>query len=117
MSIETYDEAPAPVGHSGAAIQIEERPAAAYSGWLAVAAIVVCVVVAIAVVGRPPVGAAVGVLLLVVAGLLLISLVVMQPGQSRGVQFVGQCVGTVRRPGLTAVMPLTVRRGVSVRVR
>src|SRR3954453_8286893 len=117
MSIETYDEAPAPVGHSGAAIQIEERPAAAYSGWFAVAAIIACVVVAIAVVGRPPVGAAVGVLLFVVAGLLLISLVVIQPGQTRVVQFFGQYVGTVRRSGLTEVMPLTVRRSVSVRVR
>jgi regulator of protease activity HflC (stomatin/prohibitin superfamily) len=33
------------------------------------------------------------------------------------VQFFGSYVGTVRRPGLWSVLPLTVRRGVSIRVR
>jgi regulator of protease activity HflC (stomatin/prohibitin superfamily) len=33
------------------------------------------------------------------------------------VQFFGRYVGTVRRPGLTWVLPLTTRRGISLRVR
>ena len=41
----------------------------------------------------------------------------MQPGQTRVVQFFGRYVGTVRAPGLSWVLPLTVRRDVSVRVR
>jgi regulator of protease activity HflC (stomatin/prohibitin superfamily) len=45
------------------------------------------------------------------------SLVVVQPGQTRVVQFFGRYIGTVRRPGLAWVWPLTVRVGVSVRVR
>ena len=45
------------------------------------------------------------------------SLVVVRPGQSRVVQFFGSYVGTVRRPGLWCVLPLHVRREVSVRVR
>ena len=117
MSIEARGETPVPVGHTGAAIQIEERPATTFNGWLAVGVIVVCVALALALIGNPPIGAVLGVLLLIVAGLTLISLVIIQPGQTRVVQFFGQYVGTVRRPGLTAVLPLTVRRGVSVRVR
>ena len=45
------------------------------------------------------------------------SLVIVSPGQTRVVQFFGTYVGTVRRPGLWWVWPLTVRRAVSVRVR
>ena len=45
------------------------------------------------------------------------SLVVVPPGQTSVVQFFGTYVGTVRRPGFWWVLPLTVRRRVSVRVR
>ncbi len=49
--------------------------------------------------------------------IILASLVVVQPGQTRVVQFFGRYVGTVRQSGLVWVTPLTVRRNVSVRVR
>ncbi len=55
--------------------------------------------------------------LVFVAVVVLVSLVVVQPGQTRVVQFFGRYVGTVRRPGLSLILPLSVRRGVSVRVR
>jgi len=45
------------------------------------------------------------------------SLVVVSPGQSPVVQFFGRYVGTVRTPGSWWLLPLTVRRRVSVRVR
>jgi regulator of protease activity HflC (stomatin/prohibitin superfamily) len=44
-------------------------------------------------------------------------LVIVPPGQSRVVQFFGSYVGTVRRSGLWWVLPLTVHRPVSLRVR
>jgi regulator of protease activity HflC (stomatin/prohibitin superfamily) len=117
MSIDAPDETPVPVGHTGAAIQIEERPALAYNGWLAIALIVAALLFAGPLLSGSSAAAALGVALLVIAGLLLISLIIIQPGQTRVVQFFGQYVGTVRRTGLTAVLPLTVRRRVSVRVR
>ena len=49
-------------------------------------------------------------------GLILSSLIVIAPGQSRVVQFFGRYVGTARRTGLTVLMPLTTKRNVSVRV-
>jgi regulator of protease activity HflC (stomatin/prohibitin superfamily) len=63
------------------------------------------------------VGITVGVLALLTASLVVTSIAVVQPGQTRVVQFFGGYVGTVRRTGLVWVRPLTVRRSVSVRVR
>jgi regulator of protease activity HflC (stomatin/prohibitin superfamily) len=54
---------------------------------------------------------------LVIALLVVTSLVIVAPGQTSVVQFFGRYVGTVARPGFWWVLPLTVRRGVSVRVR
>ena len=53
----------------------------------------------------------------VVAILLVVPLVVIAPGETRVVQFFGRYIGTVRRTGLTWVVPLSTRRRVSVRVR
>jgi regulator of protease activity HflC (stomatin/prohibitin superfamily) len=51
------------------------------------------------------------------AVLLLSSMAMIAPGQTRVVQFFGRYVGTVRRQGLVMVPPLTTRQSVSVRVR
>ena len=53
----------------------------------------------------------------VVAVVILASLVIVQPGQTRVVRFFGSYVGTVRRTGLSWILPLTDRRNVSIRVR
>jgi len=53
----------------------------------------------------------------VVGVVILASLVVVQPGQTRVVRFFGSYVGTVRRTGLSWILPLTDRRSVSIRVR
>jgi regulator of protease activity HflC (stomatin/prohibitin superfamily) len=49
--------------------------------------------------------------------LVIASLVIVTPGQTSVIQFFGRYVGTVLRPGFWWVLPLTVRRKVSVRVR
>ena len=49
--------------------------------------------------------------------LVVIALVVVPPGQTSVIQFFGSYVGTLTKPGFWWVLPLTIRRGVSVRVR
>jgi len=49
--------------------------------------------------------------------LVVTALVIVPPGRTSVIQFFGHYVGTVSRPGFWWVLPLTVRRGVSVRVR
>jgi hypothetical protein len=105
-----------PLGHEGGArVEIKERPARATTGWLGVLALLACIGGAIALAHTPEPGwLAVPV---VIFALVLQSLVVLPPGQTRVVQFFGRYVGTVRRPGFWWLLPLTVRVGVSVRVR
>jgi regulator of protease activity HflC (stomatin/prohibitin superfamily) len=47
----------------------------------------------------------------------LTSLVVVQPGQTKVVRFFGSYVGTVRHSGLWWILPLADRRNLSIRVR
>jgi SPFH domain / Band 7 family len=103
-----------PVGHHGTQVHISERPALAISGWWGVLVLAVLLAAAIwlGVDGNLWAWLPVGLFLLV-----LISLVVITPGQTSVVQFFGRYVGTVRSAGLWWVLPLTIRRRVSVRVR
>jgi regulator of protease activity HflC (stomatin/prohibitin superfamily) len=104
-----------PVGHSGVRVEIRERQAWAINGWLGVLVVVGCIVASIllahsavkAVITAP----------IVVAVLILTSLVIVQPGQTRVVRFFGSYVGTVRRTGLSWILPFADRRNVSIRVR
>jgi hypothetical protein len=105
----------APVGHQGARVEIHERPSSSINGWIGVLAVVACVVAAVMLAGTSRRGlagwpAALGVVI-------VISLVIVAPGQTRVVQFFGRYIGTVRRPGLSMVVPLSIRRSVNVRVR
>jgi len=103
-----------PVGHQGARVQISEGAAIAINGWLGVLLLAGGVV---AMVFAAQHDNAVIWLPLVVSVLVITSLVIVPPGQTSVVQFFGRYVGTVRRPGFWWVLPLTVRRRVSVRVR
>jgi regulator of protease activity HflC (stomatin/prohibitin superfamily) len=104
-----------PVGHDGARVDIEERRAHALNGLLAVIVLLLCI------------GAGIGLALTPVKVLIILpilvfivvlgSLVIVQPGQTRVIQFFGRYVGTVRQPGLSWVVPLTTRHDISVRVR
>ncbi len=107
-----------PVGHQGARVEISERHASAVNGWLGVLAVLVCAVAAV-LIGALAAPAVKGLLVLpvLVALVLAASLVVVSPGQARVVQFFGRYIGTVRRPGLSWITPLTSRRNLSVRVR
>ena len=56
------------------------------------------------------------VVLVLVGASILSAIVIVQPGQTKVVQFFGRYVGTTRRTGLTMVVPFSTRRRVSVRV-
>jgi len=103
-----------PVGHQGARVDITQRPALAITGWAGIV-----VLIALGWWSYSAVKASSGwtwlpILLFV---LVVTSLVVVPPGQSSVIQFFGTYVGTVRKPGFWWVLPLTIRRRVSIRVR
>jgi regulator of protease activity HflC (stomatin/prohibitin superfamily) len=106
---------PEPVGHQGARVDIVQRPAAAISGWVGVVVLAGCVAGMVVVAGQHDSG-----LLwipIVVFVLVITSLEIVTPGRSAVVQFFGSYIGTVRRPGFWWLLPFTVRRRISVRVR
>jgi hypothetical protein len=102
------------VGHQGVRVDINERPAIAITGWLGVVLLAGCAA-GMAFAAQHDSG--LFWLPLVVSVLVITSLVIVTPGQTSVVQFFGSYIGTVRRPGFWWVLPLTVRRRVSVRVR
>jgi hypothetical protein len=114
MNSQQSPDTAAPVGHEGARVEIAERRAVAVTGWLGVLAVALCAwLTYLALTNRAGwtwVPIAVGVIILA-------SLVVVPPGQTSVIQFFGSYVGTVRRSGFWWVLPLTVRRRVSIRVR
>ena len=104
-----------PVGHGGARVDIHERAALSINGWFGVVVLVICVLAAIQLGKNPNAGWVA--LPIVIFAVVLSSLVIVQPGQARAVQFFGRYVGTVRQTGMTWVLPLAVRVRLSVRVR
>ena len=114
--VEPYGDPDAtPVGHSGTRVEIRERQAWAISGWFGILVVAVCIVVAVFIAHSST--KAVIIVPILVAVVILASLVIVQPGQTRVVRFFGSYVGTVRRTGLSWILPLTDRRNVSIRVR
>ena len=113
QAVQPYHQPEAtPVGHSGTRVDIHERPAWAISGWLGVLVIAACVAGAVLLSGSAWIAAPI-----VVGVVILTSLVIVQPGQTKVVRFFGSYVGTVRRTGLWWILPLTDRRSLSIRVR
>ena len=104
-----------PVGHAGTRVEIHERPAWSISGWLGVLVIAGCAAGTV-LLARSSV-AAVAIAPILAGSLILASLVIVQPGQTKVVRFFGSYVGTVRRPGLRWILPLADRRSLSIRVR
>jgi regulator of protease activity HflC (stomatin/prohibitin superfamily) len=104
-----------PVGHSGTRVEIHERPAWAISGWFGV--LVVLAFTAASVLVAESSAAAWAVVPVVADVVVLTSLVVVQPGQTKVVRFFGSYVGTVRHSGLWWIVPLADRRNLSIRVR
>ncbi|HEY5881889.1 MAG TPA: SPFH domain-containing protein [Nakamurella sp.] len=116
-----------PVGHSGIRVDIDEHPAWAISGFVALlgalAMLAVTIWQIIEIVDAvqdgqsPTVPITIAVIAFVLVLLLAAPMVVIAPGETRVVQFFGRYIGTVRRTGLTWVVPLSTKRRVSVRVR
>jgi hypothetical protein len=103
-----------PVGHQGARVEITQRPAWAVSGWFGVIILALSAGLFALLVNAASAWIWLPILVFV---LVVSTLVVVPPGQTSVVQFFGTYVGTLRRPGFWCVLPLTVRRRVSVRVR
>jgi SPFH domain / Band 7 family len=102
-----------PVGHQRVRVDIREHPALAINGWLGVLMLAGCAE-GMVLAGQHDSGLLW--LPLVLFVLVVTSLVIVTPGQTSVVQFFGSYIGTVRRAGFWWVLPLTVRRRVSVRV-
>lgn len=111
-----------PVGHEGARVDVGERRAWAVDGFLGAFVALVLVLGGAALAGGSAVLglagglAGVGVLLLLAGILLATGLTIVQPGETKVLQFFGRYLGTTRRTGLSLVCPLTTKRRVSVRV-
>lgn len=100
---------------SRASVEISERQAWAVSGWLGVLLVAACIAGAVLLAFSSV--QALAAAPIVVAIVVLASLTIVQPGQTRVVRFFGRYVGTLRRTGLSWILPLSDRRDVSVRVR
>jgi hypothetical protein len=104
-----------PVGHSGTRVVIQERPAWAVSGWFGVLVGAACIAgtILLAHGSTTPISVVLG----IVAALVFSSLIIVQPGHTKVVRFFGSYVGTVRRTGLSWILPLADRKSLSIRVR
>src|ERR1700728_1733948 len=115
-SVQPYHEPEAtPVGRSGTRVEIHERRAWGINGWFGVLVLAICIAGAV-LLAYSSIKALI-VLPIVVAVVILGSLVIVQPGQTKVVRFFGSYVGTVRRTGLGWILPLSDRKSVSIRVR
>ncbi len=113
QAVQPYREPEAtPVGHSGARVDIHERPAWAITGWAGVLAVAACIAAAVLLAGSAWIVAPI-----VIGAVIATSLVIVQPGHTKVVRFFGSYVGTLRRTGLWWIVPLADRRSLSIRVR
>ena len=118
----------APVGPTGARTKIRERKAWSVNGFLALAVALGALGYAgwlgLQVIRGLMDGGSVNLVddLLPIAGYFVLAMVVfssmsvIEPGQTKVLQFFGAYVGTVRKTGLRMVLPLTSHHSVSVRV-
>src|SRR5579875_156209 len=104
-----------PVGHQGARVDITQRPAVAVNGWFGVIILALCAAGVWQLITHDQTGWLW--LPIIVFVVIATSLVIVTPGQTSVVQFFGRYIGTVLKPGFWWVLPLTVRRSVSVKVR
>jgi regulator of protease activity HflC (stomatin/prohibitin superfamily) len=116
QDVQSYRQPEAtPVGHSGTRVDIQERAAWAITGWLGVLVVAACIAATILLAQNNAGGLLA--LPIVVGAVVTSSLVIVQPGHTKVVRFFGSYVGTVRRTGLSWILPLADRRSLSIRVR
>lgn len=122
------DAAGRPVGHHGTRVNIEERAAWSMSGALAL--LIAVALFAFSAWAIIQVGFAAdaerevngflvicAILAVLVAIVILSSLTIVAPGDTKVTQFFGRYLGTIRRQGLLMTVPLTTKKRVSVKVR
>ncbi|MDN5558245.1 MAG: SPFH domain-containing protein [Ruaniaceae bacterium] len=116
-----------PVGHEGTRVLVEERPAWTASGGLTLLVALITLGVAIwgVIAAATTLDAgegggalmAVSIIGLLLAMVLLSSLTIVSPGDTKVLQFFGRYIGTIRTQGLLLTIPLTTKKKVSVKVR
>jgi regulator of protease activity HflC (stomatin/prohibitin superfamily) len=110
-----------PVGHNGVRVAAEETDAWSVNGGMALILLLAVGAVSIGLgvfgaIVNAPVITVVGVALFIAMYFGFTSLTVVQPGETKVLQFLGRYVGTVRKPGLQLTTPFTSKRRVSVKV-
>lgn len=119
-----------PVGREGTRVEIAEQPAWCINGLLGLLGALLLVgigawlFVRMSVAldsgnasGADTAAGIVGSVLFLAGSLMMSSLTVLSPGDTKVVQFFGRYVGTIRRTGLLMTVPLSTRKRVSVKVR
>ena len=110
-----------PVGHQGVRVTVEERPGFSMAGGLAVLLVIVGMLIglgcgALAAVQQSALLMVTAVVLFGLSWIGATSLTVVQPGETKVLQFLGRYVGTIRSSGLQFTVPFTQKRRVSVKV-
>lgn len=110
-----------PVGHRGVRVAAEETDAWSVNGGIALMLLIALGAVSIGfVIGGGVINATaltvLGVVLFIAMYFGFTSLTVIQPGETKVLQFLGRYVGTIRKPGLQLTTPFTSKRRVSVKV-
>ncbi len=110
-----------PVGHSGVRVDVEERAAFSVAGGIALLLLLALGAGAVGMGIRgamtdDPTLASLGVVMFIAMYFGFTSLTVVQPGETKVLQFLGGYVGTIRRAGLQLTVPFTSKRRVSVKV-
>ena len=114
------------VGHEHIRVDVEERAAWSIPGGLALLVVLALVLggAAVAALGAGVLGGdpspymvMAGSALLVLSMLAGQSLTVVQPGETKVLQFLGRYAGTIRNTGIQLTVPFTDKRKVSVKVR
>lgn len=93
---------------------MRERKAWAVNGFLALVVIVILLMFGLRLLGD---GSLWGIGAIIVSILLLTGIQVVQPNKAFVITFFGSYVGTISKPGLWVTVPLSIRNGVSLRVR
>ncbi len=99
-------------------IDVEERKAPAINGGIGLLVVLACFGAGVLTVLPDPTtrNPAPLVALVIVGSLLASGLTIVNPGDTKVVQFFGRYVGTIRRTGLVMTVPLTTTKKVSVKV-
>lgn len=110
--------APPPIDVIVPKAEISERPAWTANGFIGALIVAALVAVGVLIGFFAPGGwVALALVPIVVAIVIGISLLTVPPGGSVVIEFFGKYYGTVREPGFWWIVPLSIRRRISIRVR